>query len=189
MVRVWIVLCVLVATAPAVELGWVREAHVVIDGGSVRAIVPKRVADQIDPVVRRADQIYRQLAADAGYEITTPLWLWFGADTDLHNGFSTVIPFPLVQVELAPALPEQRIFGGGGDTERTLVHEFAHHIANDRNRGFRNVLESIFGRVLPNDLFSTLVVYLSWPPHVFQPAFWQEGFAVHRCGVGVAVTP
>ena len=59
---------------------------------------------------------------------------------DAHNGYSFVVPFPLVQVELAPAEPSSTSFAGGNDPERTFVHEFAHQISNDRNQGFRGVL-------------------------------------------------
>ncbi|MDA3959274.1 MAG: hypothetical protein PF961_00665, partial [Planctomycetota bacterium] len=157
---------------------WVREPFVVIEGQTVRALVPKRAASAIEPYVRRADQLYPLLAKDADYEIKGPLWLWIGRDSDQHNGFSTVVPFPIVQIELSKARPEQRIFAGGDDFERTLIHELTHHIANDRNRGFRRGLEYIFGRVLPNDPLSMLIAYLSLPPHIFQPRFWHEGTSV-----------
>lgn len=166
------------ATLALPAASWTREEFVVIEGETVRALVPRRVADAAQPLVRRADALYPQLAADAGYRIRRPLWLWFGRDTDLHNGFSSVVPYPIIQVELAYARPSQRIFAGGRDIERTLIHELTHHISNDRNHGIRRVLESVFGRILPSDPISLALAYLSLPAPVFQPAFWQEGTAV-----------
>jgi hypothetical protein len=57
------------------------------------------------------------------------------------------------------------------------VHEFAHSISNDVNHGFRRTLERIFGRILPGDLLSLMVWYLSTPAHQTMPRFWQEGLA------------
>ena len=117
------------------------------------------------------------MAQRAGYVITRPLRVLLSSNLDEHNGFSTVIPFPLVQVELAPARPRSGIFDGGDYLERTLTHEFAHHLSNDRNHGFRGVLESIFGRVLPSEPLSLLLFYLSTPAHITMPSFWHEGLA------------
>ena len=81
--------------------------------------------------------IFARMAADAGYEISEPLWVLFSDTADRHNGFSMVVPQALVQVELRPA----------SDTSideyldlTTLIHEFTHHITNDRDPGFRRVL-------------------------------------------------
>ncbi|MHC5066952.1 MAG: hypothetical protein ACYTF0_00035 [Planctomycetota bacterium] len=156
---------------------WSRQAHQVIDAEVIRAIVPRHLGQQIDADIRWAAATYRHLAADAGYQINEPLWLWLSSDSDLHNGFSTVIPSPLIQVDLAQARPEQTIFAGGADLRRTLVHELAHHISNDRNHDGRAIGERIFGRILPNDPLSLLLAYLTWPSHVTMPAFWHEGLA------------
>ena len=80
-----------------------------------------------------------------------------------------------VSSKLAPDWP---IFAGAGHLERTIVHEFAHHLSNNRNPvGFRSVLERAFGRVLPFDALSAVLWYLSTPAHQTMPSFWQEGLA------------
>ncbi|MBA3684357.1 MAG: hypothetical protein H0W72_03865 [Planctomycetes bacterium] len=149
----------------------------IIDTAHLRAFVPRDQAKELQPLVARAERIYVEMARHAGYDIRRRLYVLISDDLDVHNGFSTVIPFPLIQVELAPAPPTSGIFAGEDHVERTLVHEFAHHISNDRNRGFRRVLERIFGRVLPIDPLSLVLFYFQVPPHVTMPSFWHEGIA------------
>ncbi|GDY12151.1 hypothetical protein LBMAG53_10290 [Planctomycetota bacterium] len=153
-------------------------SYAVIDTDHLRALVPREAAEQLRPVVARAEALYVHLAADAGFVIQERLTLWFSDDADSHNGFSTVIPRPLVNIQLAPALPESAIFTGHDELERTIIHELAHHISNDRNPlGFRRFLDRVFGRVLPFDPLSLVVFYLATPAHVTMPSFWHEGLA------------
>ena len=149
----------------------------VIDTAHIHALVPAHAAQTLIPFVQRAEALYVHLAADAGYPITRPLTLWLSDDVDDHNGFSTTVPIPLVQIELAPSLPRSGIFSGADETERTLIHELTHHISNDRVFGFRKYSSAIFGRVLPNEYLSLLTGYLTVPPHVTMPLFWHEGLA------------
>ncbi|HEX6812124.1 MAG TPA: hypothetical protein VF384_10915 [Planctomycetota bacterium] len=162
----------------AQTLIWPGEDIATIDASHLRAYVPAASAERLRAIVARADQIYAHMMADAGFVGSDKLRVLVSDWVDDHNGYSFVTPFPLVQVELAPALPGSTIFAGGLDLERTLVHEFAHQISNDRNSGVRGVLESIFGRLLPNDLVSFLLFYLSTPAHQTMPRFWQEGIGV-----------
>lgn len=149
----------------------------VIDTPHLRAYVPARQAEALKPLVARAETIFVAMAAQSGYRPRGRLNLLLSDGTDLHNGFSTVIPLNLVEVDLAPAPPVSGIFDGVDHVERTLIHEFAHHISNDRNHGFRGGLETVFGRILPNDPLSLLAWYLSTPAHVTMPSFWHEGVA------------
>lgn len=149
----------------------------VIDTPHIHALVPADAAEALRPRILRAEAIYVHLAKDAGYEITAPLTLWVADDVDTHNGFSTVVPRPLVEIELAPSLPRGGIFDGGDEFERTLVHELTHHITNDRVYGLHRVMGSIFGRVFPSDYLSLVTAYFTVPPHVTMPLFWHEGLA------------
>ena len=166
------------AALPAQTLIWPGERIQTLTAEHLTAYVPAAAAEALRPLVAHADAIYGRMLADAHCTPSQRLRLLLGDWVDHHNGYSFVTPFPLVQVELAPAWPESTIFAGGGDLERTLVHEFAHQISNDRNHGLRGVLESVFGRVLPNDLLSFLLFYLSTPAHQTMPRFWQEGLAI-----------
>jgi hypothetical protein len=153
------------------------EGLAVIDTPHLHVLVPEKAAELLKPLIARAEVIYVAMAHDAGYTIERPLILLLTDDTDDHNGYSFVVPFPLVNIELAPAVATSSIFIGEGEFERTLVHELTHHLANDRNHGFRQVLERIFGRIVPNEYFGLVVFYLSTPAHMTMPIFWQEGLA------------
>jgi hypothetical protein len=149
----------------------------VIDTAHLHALVPAGAAEALKPRIARAEAIYTAMARDAGY---TPrrLTLLVTDDVDSHNGFSTVTPLPIINVQLAPALQPALIYTGADGFERTLVHELAHHISNDRDPNrFRRTLSHIFGRILPNDPLSLLVAYLSTPAHQTMPSFWHEGSA------------
>jgi hypothetical protein len=138
---------------------------------------PTAEAARLAPFAARAAAIYARMQADAGWAPTRTLHLVLSDDEDGHNGFSTVIPFPLINVQLGPTRPESGLFAGDDETTRTLVHELAHHLANDRNHGWRAWLETVFGRVLPNEPLSLGIFLLSTPNHVLSPAFWHEGLA------------
>ena len=149
----------------------------VIDTPHIHALVPAESADLLRQRVLQAEAIYVHLAANAGYQINGPLTLWISDDVDSHNGFSTVVPLPLIEVELAPSLPRSGIFDGHDEFVRTLTHELTHHITNDRTYGFVHYMGMIFGRVFPTDNLSLITAYLTVPPHVTMPSFWHEGLA------------
>ncbi len=147
----------------------------VIRTDHLHCVVPAEQAEALRPLVARAEAIYVHLAREAGYPIRRPLFLWLSDEVDDHNGFSTPVPTPIVNIQLAPSRPASGIFVGADEFERTLVHELAHHISNDRSYGFRRVLEGLFGRILPSDPLSLLFFYLSTPAHLTMPSFWHEG--------------
>ncbi|MBA2479804.1 MAG: hypothetical protein H0V44_04005 [Planctomycetes bacterium] len=168
----------LAATAAASE-SFIKPGrqYAVIDSEHIHALVPAHQVEQLKPFIARADVIYQRIAKDAGYVIDKRLNLMLSDDEETHNGFSTVTPFPIINIELAPATQSSFIFTGANQLERTLVHELTHHVSNDRSFGFRYVLERIFGRIVPNDVVSLLFAYLSTPSHQTMPSFWHEGCA------------
>ena len=178
----------LVGSLAVLTLAWAPALHAedviepgrrmaVIDTAHLRVYVPADQVKALTPEVARAERLYAAMAAQAGYRITSRLHLLLADDVDSHNGFSTVVPFPLIGIDLAPAPPASSIFDGNDHLRRTLIHEFAHHLSNDRSHGFRRILQTIFGRVLPSEPLSLLVYYLSTPAHSTMPSFWHEGLA------------
>lgn len=149
----------------------------VIDTAHIHALVPAESAERLRFKVQQAEAIYVHLAADAGYEITERLTLWISDDVDTHNGFSTVVPLPLVEIELAPSLPRSGIFDGSDEFVRTVTHELTHHITNNRVYGLPHYTDMIFGRVFPTDFLSLITAYFTVPPHATMPTFWHEGLA------------
>jgi hypothetical protein len=170
----------LIAAASAVE-GAPGIPYRIIETEHLRVMVPAHAVETLRPLAARAEAVYAHLAADAGYRMPQRpyrLILWLSDDTDSHNGFSTVVPSAFINVQMAPSLPESFIFSGTDHIERTLVHELAHHISNDRNTlGFRRGVASVLGRVLPFDPLSLAIFYLSTPPQIASPLFWHEGLA------------
>lgn len=169
------------ADTPAAESGLFPTVlpgtgYAAFDLAPLTVLTPREQAEALRPLAARAAQLYRHLAADAGVE-ARPLTLVLTDDFDAHNGFSSVAPDNLVVVWLAPAPPRSGIFDGGDHRERTIVHELAHHLSNDRSHGVRKALETVFGRVLPSEPLSMLWAYLTVPAHVTMPSFWHEGVA------------
>ena len=134
-------------------------------------------AARLRPFAERAAAVYARMIMDAGWMPKRTLHLVLTDDEDAHNGFSTVVPFPLVNVQLGPTRPESGLFAGDDEAMRTLVHELGHHLSNDRNHGWRDMMESVFGRVMPSEPLSLGIFLLSTPNHVLSPAFWHEGVA------------
>ncbi len=166
-----------VASLPAQTRTLIRpgEPIAVIVAPHLRAYVPAAAAERLAPLVARADQIYGHMQRDAGFVPGAELNLLLADWYDVHNGFSFVVPLPVVQVELAPADPATRGFAGDDQIEHGLLRELATQIANDRNSGVRGLLEQVFGRLVPNDIASLFLWYLSTPAAQTQPRYWQVG--------------
>ena len=177
-VRLSLLAVVCAASLPAVDgLVVAGQRYAVIDAVHLRAYVPATIATDLAPTVRLADDLYGLLIRRCGRPPDHRLVLVLDDRGDLHNGFNVQVPYPLVSLNLASPRPEDLVFTGPAYLERTLLHEFTHQLANDRNHGVRGVLEQIVGRVIPADPLSLLVFYLSTPAHQTMPAFWQEGLA------------
>lgn len=174
--RTGMILAVLPALSAAVVEPGVPMA--VIEAPHVTAYAPQDQVDTLRPLIAWSDGVLAAMAKDAGLPLGQRLHLVFIDERDIHNGFSTQLPLPVVQIELAPSPPDSPIHAGEGHLQQTIIHEFAHHLSNNRNPvRFRQVLESIFGRVLPFDVLSTTLWYLSTPAHQTMPTFWHEGLA------------
>lgn len=150
----------------------------VIDTPHLHVLVPAHEVAALTPFVARAEQIYVRIAHDAGYTITGRLTVLLNDDTETHNGFSTTIPVPIVDIDIPPATQASFIFDGERWLDRTISHELTHHVSNDREPNpFRHILERIFGRIVPNDDLGLLFAYFTIPAHATMPSFWQEGCA------------
>ena len=170
-------LLALAAALPAQDLIPPGQRMSVIETQHLTVLVPAEQAEALRPVAAQAEAILSGMSRDAGWDAGHVILL-ISDFADEHNGFSTVVPFPLVQIELAPMRPRSPLFTGGDESARTLIHEFAHHLSNNRQTNrFRLVLETIFGRIYPSDPLSLLAAYLSTPSHVTMPPFWHEGLA------------
>ncbi|MBU4200583.1 MAG: hypothetical protein KKG09_03140 [Verrucomicrobia bacterium] len=95
---------------------------------------------------------------------------------DLHNGWATVYPRPILQICLADAPPHSTIYEPGHYLRRTIFHEYAHLLSLDAQYGLDNALRRIFGRVVPaGDMLSVLMTLAAAPPALFAPTWYLEG--------------
>ena len=152
--------------------------YAAIDSEHLHVLVPAHAVDKLKPFVARAELIYCRIARDAGYRINGRLTLLLSDDAETHNGYSTTVPVPIVDIDLPSATQESFIFDGDNWLERTLTHELTHHVSNDREpNAFLHTMEEIFGRILPNDDLSLIFAFFTIPSDATMPSFWQEGCA------------
>lgn len=99
-------------------------------------------------------------------------------DSDFANGSTTVIPYNTIVLQIIPPAFDSTI-GEYDDWLRVLfVHEYAHVLTMDPERGYSRVMRSIFGKPLPaGDPLSLLMFMVAAPPNVFLPRWWHEGMA------------
>lgn len=149
----------------------------VIEGQYIKALVPSEEAKALRGRIRRLDEVFEFMCAEAGWTPKKKLVVNVVDDYDSIFGWATSLPRPVVELGLYPDSEGNFIFSGERQFERAAIHEFAHILNMEPNFGFRAFLERVFGRVIPNDLLSLLVVYLSTPPQQVTPTFWLEGAA------------
>lgn len=83
--------------------------------------------------------------------------------TDTANGFTTVVPFDLIELRAVPPDSDSDL-GITDEYLRLLVlHEIAHVVHLDTIHGFPALLNLVVGKV--------------WPPNIVQPRFVVEGLA------------
>lgn len=149
----------------------------VIEGRYIRALVPAEEAAALRERVRRLDEIFDFMCAEAGWTPKKKLVVNIVDEYDYLAGWATFLPRPLVELGLCPGAEGSYFMAGERRLELVAIHEFAHILNMEPNFGFRAFLERVFGRVIPGDPLSLLVAYLSLPPQATMPAFWLEGAA------------
>ena len=102
---VWSGIAALATTPADGQLIWPGSRVATIETEHLRVHVPIEHVESLTPLAARAETIYAHMIADAGYVPRDRLDVLFGDWVDSHNGYSFVTPFPVVQVELAPATP------------------------------------------------------------------------------------
>ena len=85
-------------------------------------------------------------------------------NTDLTNGFATVLPYPMIQV--FPVLPaSSESIGQYGNWSREIIlHEYTHILALSQQRDWISGFSYVFGSLMH--------------PNVLMPRWWNEGLAV-----------
>ena len=135
--------------------------------------------DQIPGIIRSCED---------AHTILTPVFNWtpkektivmYSDVQDIHNGWATVYPRPIIMLYASDAPPESTIYEPGDYMRRTIFHEYAHILSIDAQYGADAVLTNIFGRVFPisGDPLSFALMLLSAPPGLLAPPWYKEGLA------------
>ena len=155
-----------------------EQRYTTIRTPSLEFFIPGPVQAQDHALAHWAEAAYQDLAQALGHGDTAlPIPIVIDKRSDNANGSSTVLPLPLITLQTAPGRIHQSPFGSPGGYKRILIHEFVHHLSNDRTYGSGTFLTDLFGRVLPQDPISLLLAYGTTPAHQTMPAFWHEGTA------------
>ena len=149
----------------------------VIEGEYIKALVPSEQADALRARIRRLDEVFDFMCQEAGWTPQKKLVIDVVDDYDSISDWATSLPRPLVELNLYSDSEGNFLFAGERKFELIAIHEFTHILNMEPNFGLRAFLERVFGRVIPNDPLSLLVMYLSTPPQQSMPTFWLEGAA------------
>lgn len=120
------------------------------------------------------------------HRILSPVFNWTPKDKtivmysdaqDIHNGWATVYPRPMMLIYASDAPPGSTIYEPGSYIRRTVFHEYAHVLFMDAQYGADAVLSTIFGRsiALQGDPLSFVLLLLAAPPGFLSPDWYKEG--------------
>ncbi|TLN23957.1 hypothetical protein FDZ71_02325, partial [bacterium] len=144
---------------------------------------PEKLAPQGFFLAAEAEKIYAATKRSLGLEPASAIEVNIVDDTDLANGWATVLPFNTIT--LYAVQPESSSSIADYNDWLTLVfaHELRHIFTLGVRRGYSEGLGKIFGEgPLPPLSMSGLGV-LSWffasPPNIFLPDWLHEGEAVN----------
>ncbi len=148
-----------------------------LHGKHIIAYVPEDAADRLVPLVQRLDRVFAFMCEEAGHTPGKKLVVNIVDEDDMLQGWASVIPRPVVELNLAPGYYGGFFAGGERRLELVAIHEFAHILSIDMTFGVRKVFERIFGRVVPQDILSLGAAYFTVPSQATMPLFWLEGLA------------
>jgi hypothetical protein len=125
-----------------------------------------------------AEEVHQKLATEFLWEPREKTEVVLIDDSDFANGMTTVIPYNTIFLQIIPPAFDSTI-GSYDDWLRVLfVHEYAHVLTMDPERGYSRVMRRIFGKPVPAaDPFSLLMFLVSAPPNIFLSRWWHEGMA------------
>ncbi|MHB8767258.1 MAG: TolB family protein, partial [Deferrisomatales bacterium] len=131
-------------------------------------------------LARIAEEVHGPMVEVLGWAPREPTEVTLVDDTDLANGYATVLPYnQLVMYPVRPGL-FQGIGEYAGWLKTLFVHEYAHVLGLDPVRGYPEVLRSVFGRVgVPVTPGGALFWFFAAPPNVFLPPWFHEGLAIN----------
>jgi len=137
------------------------------------------LADQMPTLVKSCEDAFATLVPVFHWQPRQKTIVMFSDAMDVHNGWATVYPRPMILIYASDAPQESTIYEPGDYVRRTVFHEFAHILTMDAQYGLDAYLTHIFGRVLPGagDPLSLSLTLMAAPPGLLAPPWFQEGLS------------
>jgi len=143
-------------------------------------IYEEPLQDQIPAIIRNCEDAHAILSPVLKWAPKNKTVVMYSDAQDVHNGWATVYPRPIMMIYASDAPPGSTIYEPGDYIRRTIFHEYAHLLAMDAQYGVDAFMTDIFGRIYPigGDLLSFALMLLSAPPGVMAPAWYNEGLSI-----------
>ncbi|TAL17089.1 hypothetical protein EPN96_06840 [bacterium] len=159
---------------PALEWRTVSTTHFFIN-------YPEPLAPEAFHLAGAAEGIYNSLEAAYGFPLSSPVEVTLVDNTDLANGYATVLPFK--QIVIYAVDPEflSPIADYNDWLKSVFSHELAHIFTMSARRGYSKVTGRIFGEgpIPPLSGVGILSWLVAAPPNIFLPSWFHEGAAVN----------
>ncbi|MBN1849275.1 MAG: PD40 domain-containing protein [Deltaproteobacteria bacterium] len=135
--------------------------------------------DQIPSIMRSCEDAHSILSPVFNWVPKEKTVIMYSDVQDIHNGWATVYPRPMIMLYASDAPPESTIYEPGDYMRRTIFHEYTHILSMDAQYGTDATLTDIFGRVFPvsGDPLSLVLMLLSAPPGLLAPPWYKEGLS------------
>ena len=143
-------------------------------------IYEQPLKDRMSDLIKNCEDAHRLLSPVFNWTPKEKTIVMYSDAQDIHNGWATVYPRPMILVYASDAPPGSTIYEPGDYIRRTIFHEYAHVLSMDAQYGTDGVLTRIFGRVfaLQGDPLSFILMLLAAPPGVLAPVWYKEGLAI-----------
>lgn len=136
------------------------------------------LSEQIPELALHAEDAYRVLTPVLNYQPDRKVYVLFADNMDLHNGFATSFPEPIMAIFAGDSTTNSTIYEPGNYLRRTVFHELTHVLNLDAQDGIDAVLTRIFGRVQTiGDPLSAILALAAIPPGAVAPDWYVEGLA------------
>lgn len=143
-------------------------------------IYEKSLQNQIPGIIKDCEDAHSILSPTFNWVPKNKTIVMYSDAQDVHNGWATVYPRPMIMIYASDAPPGSTIYEPGNYIRRTIFHEYAHILSMDAQYGTDDILTDVFGRIniLTGDYLSFVLMLLAAPPGVLAPAWYKEGLAI-----------
>lgn len=172
-----VVMSLMTTTSGAANLP-VNETLLTRESPNFIYIYQASLRDRVPELAQHCEDAWAVVTPVLNYQPEQKVYVLFADNMDLHNGFATSFPEPVMAVFAGDATTNSSIFEPGNYLRRTVFHEFVHVLNLDAQDGLDDVLSGIFGRVLTlGDPLSAAIALAAIPPGSVAPDWYVEGLA------------